>query len=235
MWRAIFYSLAIHFVMLFVFQIKTQLIPQTSSSAMPTVLLEAEENAISLLAEGRNSDEDPRYRLARELHLINPSFMPRIQEASSEKLCVPSSSNDATRVLPWPSADALSPSQHPIRIYPLKLIFDHKLRTIQVTNDGSTLFGKASPETIFFTSAFSETRPQVEFHIDICLKTGKVVQATCSKELFDKRLQNLAERLLKTIRFAPQGTGRISGDITIQFSGTFDTISQFLLPKGEPL
>lgn len=229
MWRAIFYSVVIHFVMLFMFQIKTQLMTQSSPSVTPIVLLDAEEAGIALLGDTRNSEEDPRTRLARELHLNTFSFMPRIQPTTQEiRLRAQMSTSPLPLVLPWPSSDTLSPSQHPIRIYPLKLILNHKLHTLRITNDGSSLFGKASPETIFFTSAFSEVLPQVDFHVEISLQTGRVVHANCSKELFDKRLQNLAERLLRTIRFAPSKEGMVSGTIAIQFAGTFDTISPFL-------
>ncbi len=225
MWHAIGYSVALHAIMLFLFQVKPLLITQASPSVLPLVLLEAEEPGIALLGEGRSTDEDPRIRLARELHLVCPSFLPRTNTPHAEMGTYPS---DPPRTLPWSSSDWLSPSQHPVRIYPVKLIIDHKLRGLSFTNDGSTLFGKASPETIFFTSAFSEVRPQVDFHIEVCLETGKIIQANCVKEFFDKRLQTLAERLLRAVRFMPSGRGVVSGNLAIQFAGTFDTISPFV-------
>jgi hypothetical protein len=131
--------------------------------------------------------------------------------------------------LPWSLYDDLAPSHHLCRVYPLKITLHQDLRSLQLTDDASRLFRKATFETLFYTPAFSETQPKVEFKIDVSLATGKIVHSTCVRELLDKRLQGVAQHIVKCLRFSPSKEQRtISGIIALQFAGTFDTIGTLL-------
>jgi hypothetical protein len=133
--------------------------------------------------------------------------------------------------LPWSFSDALAPSHHICRVYPLKITLHQDLRSLQLSDDSSRLFRKASLSTLLSTPAFSETRPLVEFKVDVSTATGKISNAVCLRELIDKRLQGIAQHIVKHLRFCPHQEERkptISGVLAIQFSGTFDTISTLL-------
>jgi hypothetical protein len=226
--------------MVMLFQIRVHYIEIPGASPVPTVFLDIEESSVAILTDMRNGDEDPRYRLTREMHLTNSTLANSIfavHASYAQSLSFIHSSQNQKREflpiinLPWSFSDDASPSHHIYRAYPLKVTLHQNLRALHLADDGSRLFRKASFETLFCTPAFSETQPRVEFKVEVALATGKIMLATCVRELTDKRLQGVAQRLVKCLRFSPSQETiekTTSGILTLQFAGTFDMISTLL-------
>ena len=243
--KAFVYSLLIHCVMLMAFQIRINYVQLHGPTPTPTVFLDSEESAIAVLTDMKSGDEDPRYRFSRELHLSHSPLTTTlfaVHSANAQSPLSPHSSEPATREflpiinLPWSFSDEFSPSRHICRVYPLKVTLHQNLRSLQLIDDGSHLFRKATFETLFSTPTFSEIQPRVEFKVDVISSTGKIDTATCIREMTDKRLQGVASHIVKCLRFRPsQETSQktISGILTLQFAGTFDTISNLL--DAEPM
>lgn len=222
--------------MLLAFQIRASYFGSSSTTPAPTVYLDPEDGSLAVMADARTVDEDPRVRITRQIHLADEAIVSTIHptlptgalsaNASSKTpdfLSIPS--------LPWSFLDDLAPSRHIHRVYPLRLSFHQDLRSLTLTNDGSSLFQKASDESIFITPSFSETNPSVEFSLQVETQTGCLIKAVCLRELFDKRLQHLAQQIVDSLRFAPlpgHKDSTISGVMTLQFSGTYDTIGPFV-------
>ena len=238
--RGFFYSFLIHFVMLFVFQIRTTYFDSSVASPTPTVFIDSEESSIAVLTDDESVGDDPRQRITNQLHLTNTSIATTIHAvppSHNQMLSAILPIQDVRRdflpvfTLPWSLSDELSPSHHNHRTYPVKIILHHDLRELDLTNDGAHLFKKASLDSLFTTPSFSETQPKVEFKIDVSAESGRIIQSTCLRELCDKRLQNIAQQILRSIRFAPSQKPSkeiVSGVLAIQFSGTFETMSALL-------
>ena len=236
--KAFAYSLLIHAVMIMGFQIRTNYIDQHGTPSAPTVFLDADDSSVAILTDMRSGEDDPRLRLIRELHLTHSSLactMNAVHASYSQSLASLHPSPDVKREflpiinLPWSLCDDLAPSHYLCRAYPLKITLHQDLRSLQLTDDGARLFRKATSDTMLSTPAFSEIQPMVEFKIDVSLATGKVVHSTCVRELLDKRLQGVAQHIIKCLRFNPSNEQRtISGILALQFAGTFDTISTLL-------
>ena len=233
-------SLLIHAVMLLLFQVRIRYTETFGNTPPPTVFLDTEESSVAILSDSKSVDEDPRYRFSRELHLTPSTISSSIFAVPSsyaQSLASLHSSQDKKREflpiinLPWSFSDEFSPSHHLCRVYPLKISLHQQLRSLQLIDDGSRLFRKASFQTVFSTPAFAEMQPRVVFKVEVMVANGKIIQATCLRELTDKRLQGVANHVIKNLRFGPSenmsGT-TISGILALQFSGTFDTICTLL-------
>ena len=229
-------SLFVHLALFFLFHIRVPCIKIDTDTSTPMVFLDAEENSIALLTEDRR-DIGFRQRLCAERFLVNPVLAKRIGALSVEGIPTALlSSREAEMgeysgsLIPWGFSDECAPSNHLTRAYPLKLTLHHNLKNLQLLDDGAHLFRTASHDTIFSTPAFAEVLPQVDFLVSVSLKTGRIERITCQKELVDKRLQGLAEFFLKKLQFSDdeKERGEVSGELSIQFAGTFERISSLL-------
>lgn len=235
--KGFFFSLLIHLTMLLAFQIRTRFFDATSDTPTPMVLLDAEDGTVALLSDPKGSDEDPRLSFSRHMHLTDEACvasmhalppgksLPTDQQTSSP-MSLPALHN-----LPWNFSDECAPSRYTYRVYPLKISLHEGLRSLRLTDDGSRIFRKVTSDSIFITPSFSETHPTVEFSLEVSAKTGEVTKETCLRELFDKRLQVVAQQVINDIRFEPIETSKeptISGVMALHFSGTYDSICPFL-------
>ena len=230
-------SLLIHLTMLLAFQIRTRFFDATPNTPTPTVLLDAEDGTIALLSDPRGTDEDPRLLFSRHMHLTDKACVSTIHALPPGK-ALPAEQLKGSMVslpplhnLPWNFSDEHAPSRYTYRIYPLKLSLHEGLRSLRLADDGSRLFRKVTSDSIFITPSFSETHPTVEFSLKVSAKTGEVTKATCLRELFDKRLQTIAQQIINAIHFEPitnPTDPTISGVVALHFSGTYDSISPFL-------
>ena len=235
--KGFFCSLLIHLIMLLGFQIRTQFFGETSTTPTPTVFLDSEEGTIALLGTSKRSDDDPRFLLTRHLHLTDDVVastahaVSRAQTLPTDRLSPSTMPLPPIHTLPWGFSDECAPSRYAYRVYPLRISLHEDLRSLQLSDDGSRLFRKVTPDSIFITPSFSETHPTVEFSIEVSTSTGQVTKASCIRELFDKRLQVVAQRVVKAICFEPLDhptAPTIAGVIALRFSGTYDSISPFL-------
>ena len=234
--KALFYSLLIHVVMLLAFQIRAKFFDASSNTSVPMVLLEAEDGTIALLNDPRGSNEDPRLTVSRQLHLADEAMvstmhaLPLNQSLPTDP--APSTLNlPPLHILPWGFSDECAPSRYPYRVYPLTITLHEGLRPLRLTDDGSRIFKKVTPDSIYITPSFSETHPTVEFSLHVASKTGHVTKAICLRELFDKRLQAVAQQVVSKLRFAPDEDAKeptVSGVVALHFSGTYESISPFL-------
>jgi hypothetical protein len=237
--RAFGYSLLIHLSMCVLFQIQTTYFDNSVAVQTPTVFLDPDEGSVAVLTNSAQSDDDPRHGISMKLHLCNSSISTSIHAVSPSQadlslLPVQEEKEEflPISILPWGLDDDLAPSHHLIRVYPVKITLHHDLRPLILTDDGAYLFKKASFATLFSTPLFSETQPKVEFKVEVCAETGAILESTCLRELFDKRLQAIAESLVKSVHFAPvvEATSRkISGILALQFAGTYETIHTLLV------
>ena len=238
LFRGIMFALLFHIVLLFFFQIRVQYVEEDASQTnAPMVYLDLDDEP-SILTEEFSSAEDFAGKLTRELHLRkNPfSCAPEIVSYDEAPPTIELSRAPAVTLLPWSLSDSLSPSHYTLHAYPLKITLRNQLRKLYFVNDGSELFKKATYETIFTTPFFTETQPKVDFRIDVSLKTGKITRLICLRELVDKRLQEIALKLLETFQFAStrnEDSDIVSGEIVLQFCGTFETIEPLLKLEGQ--
>lgn len=230
-------SLLIHLTMLLGFQIRAQLLDEPASGPVPVVFLDAEEGTIALLGDAKGADEDPRRVLTRRMHITDEAIAASTH-ALNGTLSLPTDALAPSTMplpplhtLPWGFSDEYAPSRYAYRVYPLKVSLHDELRALQLTDDGSRFFKKVTSDSIFVTPSFSETHPMVEFSVDVCVATGRVMKAACIRELIDKRLQTVAQKIVNTLRFEPvmqSGQPTLSGVVALCFSGTYDSISPFL-------
>lgn len=231
LFRGFLFAILFHLCLLFLFQIRVQYVDEKATEAAPVVLLDSEEGLVSVLTA---PEEEYAEKLTKELHLSNnfftsfheqePSLEDR-EESFHEPKLLPIS------LLPWSLSDSLSPSHYSVRAYPLKIFLRDQLRKLYFVDDASQLFQKASYETLFTSPFFAESQPKVTFRVDISLSTGKITKVACFRELVDKRLQEIALKLLQTFRFAStrsEEVDSVSGEIELQFSGTYDSIEPTL-------
>lgn len=232
--RGFLFAFLFHLCILLFFQIRVEYVekegPQENA---PVVLLDAEENLISILTEEAPYMEDYAAKLTRELHLSRNLFtftqeqFPYLEvENLPEKGGIP-----PVILLPWSLSDALSPAHYSVNAYPIKVVLRDQLRRLYFIDDGSELFRKATYNSLFNSPFFAESQPRVHFHVDVSLKTGKITHIICSRELVNKRLQGLALNLLTTFRFGSTHKEKESvlrGEIILQFCGTFDSIEPLL-------
>jgi hypothetical protein len=233
--KGLFYSLLIHLIMLLGFQIRAKLFDESAASPTPVVFLDSEEGAIALVGDSISSDEDPRVSLIRHMHLTDETVlvcaMPATRSLPSDPTAPSMMPLPPFHALPWGFSDELAPSRYAYRVYPLRISLHEGVRSLQLTEDGSRLFRKVTPNSIFITPSFSETHPTVEFSVDVSAATGTITRATCIRELVDKRLQMVAQQIIKSLCFEPIEKSdqlTISGVIALRFSGTYDSISPFL-------
>jgi len=234
LFRGFLFAIFFHLCLLFLFQIRVQYVEKDTKEEAPMVLLEPEESLISVLTESSGFEEDFPEKLTKELHLSQNVFMPQAEsslpleepEESSAPLTPPTIS-----LLPWSFSDGLSPSRYTVKAYPLKITLGDQLKKLYFIDDGAELFQKASYDSLFTSPFFAESQPKVGFRIDISLKTGKITRIECLRELVDKRLQEIAVKLLRTFRFASakqESSELLSGEIELQFAGTYDSIEPLL-------
>lgn len=236
--KGIAVSVLIHVLMAILFQIRTQYCDTSGTAPAPTVFLDTEESSISILTDMRTYEEDPCQKFAREMHLdktvhVSNAFSLDSQYGDLFFSTTPEKQREFLPVLtlPWSFSDSFAPSHHIYRVYPLKVTLHEDLRSLLFCDDGARLFRKADVDTMFSTPAFAESQPEVEFKISVATATGKITSAVCLRELLDKRLQGIAQHLVKYFRFSPLKDAKqkaIKGVVTIQFAGTFDTISSLL-------
>ena len=235
--KGFFCSFLIHLIMLMGFQIRARLLDETAAVPAPVVFLDSEEGTIALVGNAKGADEDPRVSLTRHMHITDGAVA-----ASAHALaCARSFQADALasstmplpplHTLPWGFSDECAPSRYAYRVYPMKISLHDGLRALRLADDGSRFFKRVTSDSIFITPSFSETHPTVEFSVDISAATGRVMKAACIRELVDKRLQAVAQNIVKTLRFEPDtqsSQGTLSGVVALCFSGTYDSISPFL-------
>ena len=230
-------SLVIHLIMLLGFQIRAKLLDGTTADPAPVVFLDADEGTIALLGGAKGADEDPRRMLTRHMHLTDEAVAASARAFSSARTLPTDGISSSTmplpplHTLPWSFSDENAPSRFSYRVYPLRISLHEGLRAVQLTDDGSRFVKRVTSDSIFITPSFSETHPTVEFTVDIAAATGRVVSAACIRELVDKRLQTVAQKLVKALRFEPviqPSQPTLSGIVALRFSGTYDSISPFL-------
>jgi hypothetical protein len=228
------FALLFHLCLLFLFQIRVQYVEKGESQDAPMVLLDPEESLISVLTESASVEEEFPAKLANKLHLTQNLFV------HGQDIAVPVEENEESSgqskappvaLLPWSFSDTLSPSRYSVHAYPLKITLQDQLKKLYFIDDGSDLFQEASYDSLFTSPFFAEVQPRVDFRIDVSLETGQITHFTCLKELVDKRLQEVAIRLVRTFRFGSTQQEQkeyISGIIELQFAGTYDSIEPIL-------
>ncbi len=135
-------------------------------------------------------------------------------------------------IVPWIEKRETIPSLTPIRTYPIKLTLYYGIKELEMISDASEFFTPATEASIAVTSQFCHTKPTVEFFVTVDEETGKISSLSCVKELVDKRLQSLAIKILKSLRFRLHEYHQkrlLSGMISLQFNGIFETIRPYVV------
>ena len=233
--KGISFSIFFHIGLFLLFQIKR--IPHMDTVSSPsTVFLSQIDPSITILSPKKPQDEDPRQKYAREFGL-DTSFVPdQIAPLIPTALVASTTSHNESALihplLPWTFSDEYAPSAMQCRVYPIKITLHSSLRHLSFIDDGSLFFKKSSPQTLLHAPIFAQATPKVNFNVDISPITGKITKSVCTKEPFDKRLQEIASRILQKIQFH---TGKSAfrkniwtGEISLQFYGTFETITSLI-------
>lgn len=223
-------SLLLHSSGLLFFRVK-QTYPTVSRQVPTPIVFTAYEGTTADLFPSPQAYEHPFQKVLQEFHLID--FSKRSYSIPPVEPTFTNSLPPLPRIptVPWELVDHLSTPRHEVRTYPIKINLHRDLHNLRLVDDASSCFRLATNETLFASSEFSESHPKVEFYVDIDSSSGQIVQALCHKELIDKRLQDLAEVLLKKLKFVPidgKRKEKISGRLSMQFAGTFDVIGPLI-------
>ena len=252
------FSLLLHLCCIFFFEIKVWLPLDFSSISTPTTIafdidvmqmddmhgpfplitdkalqLPSVEEEISLLQmKGVRIPAASLYALSQFPLLVHALSTPDKDETSYEPFPEERRHEELPRLpsfLPWETDPQEMASNQVIRIFPIKLSLFHGVQALDIIDDASSLFTAANESTVSLTTSFAPIKPTVEFFIRVDPETGKIAEWSCVKELVDKRLQSLALRIVKTIRFrVPNNVEKksLSGALSLQFNGNFETIAQ---------
>src|SRR6185295_7379107 len=89
------------------------------------------------------------------------------------------------------------------KIYPLTLQCSKSLTKLKLLQDGSELFHQRAAHESSASFLLAKQHYPISYEVYVSPKTGKVVRWTRKRELLDKPLQQLADRIIEKIAFQP--------------------------------
>lgn len=238
LWYAIFWSALAHLVLFGLFRIKV-----TDPSAHTAFLDPIEVALVSdkLEREAHHTEVRPETSAPVSKMPITELAgayatlpLPDVPRTSVQEIAMPEQDIDhsqALQAMAPHTSEAMQahfqrlPSQ--VQIYPVSLKLSKSLRDRTLLEDGVDLF---LPKKRGFPSSYflSQLPTSIEYRVQVDGQSGKVTSSQRRGELVDKTLQSVADRLIRTIRFAPADQPRTDGMITITFHCTGDALQDWL-------
>ncbi len=114
------------------------------------------------------------------------------------------------------------------KMYPLQLKLSQPLKKCMLIEDGSSLFRNKEPYETMSIFHLATHRFSVEYKAYVDGETGTITRFEKKCELLDKKLQQVADRIMSKIAFAPCSEKTITGSITLTFSCTGEEIKSYL-------
>jgi len=113
-------------------------------------------------------------------------------------------------------------------LYPLHLSCSRSLRSLEITEDGSSLFRSKTLHDDLGRLTLSKQSYPIEYKVKIEGATGMIIHWERKYELLDKELQKVADRLISKITFAPFAKRSAKGSITLTFCCNGEEIQELL-------
>lgn len=114
------------------------------------------------------------------------------------------------------------------RLYPLHLKFSRALQKLTLMEDGSELFCFKTDGRLGGPFEQALLHYPIAYQITVSGTTGKIIRSSRRKELLDKKLQLLADRLVEKIAFRPFEAKEIEGRLTIIFHASGNDVEAIL-------
>ena len=198
--RALLYSLLFHGLVFGLFRIKFLDVHESEPPLRPiNVAIEKEEH--ETVAISNEEDECPKFIESAITSEKNNYPHPPL---TATALSTPEGQTIAESLLNE-EYDHCSFPQKPYseKIYPLTLQCSHSLSKLHLISDGSELFCEKKPYESSSSFKLATQHYPISYTVQINPKTGKVIRWTRKRELLDKPLQALADRIIETIAFEP--------------------------------
>ena len=113
----------------------------------------------------------------------------------------------------------------PQRIFPIKIHLSHALRECRIIRDGSELFKEKTQSCVEFQK---NARYRLEYSVVVDALSGKIKSARKLRDCPEKRVQQTADQLIKTLRLWTPETKTYSGTLQISIYCSGDELQQVL-------
>jgi|GEM_PF-6506800 len=125
------------------------------------------------------------------------------------------------------SDDMAAPKAGKDPFFPLRIRSAKKIKALHLIEDGSSLFKEKSIDE---SAAFSYPlyTYSITYTVKIAGQSGKIVEWFRRGELLDKTLQECADKIIETIRFAPTQEAEIKGHIWLEFLCNGEELERYL-------
>lgn len=234
--KGVCFSLLFHLMFPILFHIR-KISRSKEKSAVPCVFFSQKSTPIYIEAPQNDLSKNLEQFYLEALGILSPNEKnkPEMQICSSVH---PFFKTLLKPVLPWGFIDSCAPSSYISHIYPLKITLHSSLRHLSFIEDGSTLFisrkNTHSPAIPLFPSDEGKTM----YYVTIDPSSGKISSIHCKKNLSDRRLQKIADAILKTVSFHIESRALRKnlweGKISIHFFGTYETVDSFIDKEKYP-
>lgn len=110
-------------------------------------------------------------------------------------------------------------------VYPLKIKLSNNLKACHIVDDGMRLFDEKKTKEFL-----PHTRPHytIKYRVSIDGTTGKIASYRRSRELLDKSLQTVADRMLDVLVFWTPAQRKYTGELTLTFYCNGEEIVELL-------
>jgi hypothetical protein len=222
--RALLFSTGVHLVLLCGIRIKMFEFTESVPLRPINVAIESEngEGAEALVDVSQNRMQP----LAFSKALDNPSWIdlclkPKNELQVSEHITTTVQSTLTDTKL----TSTIVPLNYRVRLYPLQIKCSSNLKVLKLIDDGSSLFKEQHPSNIY---PFTSSHYPIEYNVQVAGSTGKIVSFNPKKELIDKELQEVADRLMQRLSFAPREDKLYTGSISLHFCCSGEKIGEYL-------
>jgi hypothetical protein len=111
--------------------------------------------------------------------------------------------------------------------YPLRIKCSPSLKPLLLIEDGSHLFKHMTSPHQQEVSLLSCRKFTIEYSVDVDGTTGKLSSWSRTRELLDKELQQIADKIVSELRFAPHKKS-LSGKLWINFYCSGEELQDYL-------
>jgi hypothetical protein len=232
-WRSLFYSLLFHVIVFGSIRIEYLRIHESTIPLVPVEVAidnAPEEMVIADTGDLENARQKKFIHLAAhysEVPYIKKTnefdLAAQLQALQNSPLILSQAATHHESPLP-----AAPPSSYPEKCYPMRIELTSGLQELQLVRDGSILF-RQKKTTDMLSKLKLTTRPLfIDYEVRVCGNSGKIIGWKRTHELLDKKLQELADRIIQEIGFGKQAPDTQTGVIRLIFECSGVEIEQYL-------
>lgn len=122
---------------------------------------------------------------------------------------------------------AMTSCEYPSQSYPLKIKYSQNLKQLLLIEDGSHLFKDSSSFSQKEVALLKSQKFTIEYRIKVDGSTGTLFSWKRTRELLDKKLQRIADKIISSLRFIPYKQS-LSGKLWLTFYCTGEELSSYL-------